>query len=175
MPVTKAQKEKSLSELKVKFTESQVAIFADYRGLTVAEATKLRRQLRDADCELKIAKNTMTILATKALDVEGAEEYLKGPVAIAFGKDPVTPAKIMSEFIRETKRMEIKAGVLEGKVIDAAGVMNLANLPSREVLLAKVLGGMQSPMYGFAGSLHGLLRNFVYALEGVRKQRTGEA
>ena len=175
MPITRDQKEKALQELKEKFAASQVSVFADYRGLTVADATKLRRQLREAGCELKIAKNTLTILAAKDLGVEGAEEYLKGPIAIAFGKDPVTPAKILAEFIRETKLMEIKAGVLEGKIIDAKGVKSLADLPSREVLLGKVLGGMQSPMYGFAGSLQGLLRNFVYALDGVRQQRAGEA
>ena len=175
MPINKAKKDEVLKDLEQRFAESKVSIFADYRGLKVSDATKLRRQLKEAGCELKIAKNTLTLLATKKIGVEGAEEYLNGPVAIAFGKDPVAPAKVLSSFIREYKLMEIKAGILDGQLIDAAGVKSLADLPSREVLLARALGGMQSPMYGFAGALQGLLRNFVYALEGVRQQRAGEA
>lgn len=175
MPKSKSEKEVLLQELKEKFEGSKVAVFADYRGLNVAEATKLRRRLREAGCEFKVAKNTLTSLATKQIGLEGLDPYLEGPMAIAFGTDPVAPAKVLSEFIRETKKMEIKAGVLEGKVIDARGVKELAELPPREVLLARVLGGMQAPLYGFAGVLQGTLRSFVYALEAVRKQRAGEA
>lgn len=175
MPITRAEKEAILQELKVKFEESKAAVLADYRGLNVTEATKLRRRLREAGCELKVAKNTLASLAAKQLGLEGLDPYLEGQIAIAFGKDPVAPAKVLSEFIRETKKMEIKAGILEGNVIDAKGVKELADLPSREVLLAKVLGGMQAPLYGFASVLQGTLRSFVYALEAVRKQRAGEA
>jgi len=175
VPITRAQKEEMVIMLEEKLSSATVSVFADYRGVTVAEATKLRRQMREAGCELKIAKNTLTELVAKRLGIEGAEDYLKGPVAIAFGKDPVAPAKVLAEFIRENKKMEIKAGILEGKVIDAAGMKVLADLPSREVLLAKLLGSMQSPMYGFASVLQGTLRNFAYALEAVRKQRAGEA
>ena len=175
MPINKEKKEEILKDLEQRFAETKVAVFADYRGLKVSDATKLRRQLKEAGCELKITKNTLTILATKHIGVVGADKYLNGPVAIAFSKDPVAPAKILANFIRDNKLMEIKAGILDGQLIDAAGVKNLAELPSREVLLAKALGGMQSPMYGFAGALQGMLRNFVYALDGVRRQRAGEA
>ncbi|MCG9969105.1 50S ribosomal protein L10 [Pelotomaculum terephthalicicum JT] len=175
MPITKEKKEEILSELKEKFEGSTVSIFADFRSLNVSEATKLRRKLREAGCELKVAKNTLTGLITKRLGVEGVEQYLEGPVAIAFGKDPVAPAKILVDFIRETKKMDIKAGILEGKVIDAKGIKNLADLPPREVLLAKILGSMQTPLYGFAGVLQGTIRSFVYTLEAVRQQRAGEA
>lgn len=175
MPISRAEKEVIVEELKDKFQNSKVAVFADYSGLNVAEATKLRRKLRQADCEFRVAKNTLTSLAAKQVGLEGVDPYLQGPIAIAFGTDPVAPAKVLSEFIRETKKMEIKAGVLEGKVIDAKGVKALADLPPREVLLAQVVGGMQAPLYGFAGVLQGTLRSFVYALEAVRKQRAGEA
>ncbi|MDF9407530.1 50S ribosomal protein L10 [Pelotomaculum isophthalicicum JI] len=175
MPISKAKKDEILLDLKEKFEGSTVSIFADYRGLNVSEATKLRRKLREAGCEFKVAKNTLTGLMVKRLGIEGIEPYLEGPVAIAFGKDPVAPAKILADFIRETKKMEIKAGILEGKVIDARGIKNLADLPPREVLLSKVLGGMQSPLYGFASVLQGTIRSFVYTLEAVRKQRAGEA
>ncbi|MCL6635310.1 MAG: 50S ribosomal protein L10 [Peptococcaceae bacterium] len=175
MPVTRAEKEAIIQELKEKFAGSKAAVLADYRGLNVAEATRLRRRLREAGCEFKVAKNTLTALAAKQLGLEGLDPYLEGQVAIAFGKDPVAPAKVLSEFIREIRKMEIKAGVLEGKVIDAKGVKELADLPPREVLLARVLGGMQAPLYGFVGVLQGTLRSFVYVLEAVRKQRAGEA
>lgn len=174
MSITKAKKEEIIQELQEKFEGSVVSVFADYRSLNVAEATKLRRKLRDAGCEYKVAKNTLTSLVAKRLGLEGIEPYLEGPIAIAFGKDPVAPAKVLFEFIRENKKMEIKAAILEGKVIDAKKVKELADLPSREVLLSKVLGGMQSPLYGFASVLQGTIRSFVYAVEGVRKQRAGE-
>lgn len=175
MPKSKAEKESIVLEIKEKFESSTVAVLADYRGLNVAEATKLRRRLREAGCEFKIAKNTLTNLAASRVGLEGLAPYLEGQVAIAFGADPVMPAKILSEFIREIKKMEIKAGVLEGKVIDAKGVKMLADLPSREVLLARILGGMQAPLYGFAGVLQGTIRSFVYTLEAVCKMRAEEA
>lgn len=175
MPITRAEKEAIIEDLKAKFEGSTVAVFTNYSGLNVAEATKLRRKLREADCEFRVAKNTLTSLAAKQVGLEGVDPYLEGPVAIAFGTDPVAPAKVLSDFIRETKKMEIKAAVLEGKVIDAIGVKALADLPPREVLLAKVVGGMQAPLYGFASVLQGTLRSFVYALEAVRKQKAGEA
>jgi len=174
MPITKAKKEEIIQELQDKFESSVVSLFADYRGLNVSEATRLRRKLREAGCEYKVAKNTLTSLVAKRLGIEGIESYLEGPIAIAFGKDPVAPAKVLSEFIRETKKLEIKGAILEGKVIDAKRVKDLADLPSREVLLSKVLGGMQSPLYGFASVLQGTIRSFVYTVEAVRKQRAGE-
>jgi len=114
-------------------------------------------------------------LAAERVGFEGLTPYLEGQTAIAFGTDPVAPAKVLYEFIREFKKMEIKGALLDGNVIDATGVKRLAELPSREVLLARVLGGMQAPLYGFASVLQGTLRSFVYALEAVRKQRAGEA
>jgi len=175
VPITKAQKEIIIQELKEKFESSIVAVLADYRGLNVSDATRLRRRLREAGCEFRVSKNTLTGLAAKQAGLEGLDPYLEGQIAIAFSKDPVAPAKILHEFIRENKKMEVKGGVLEGKVINARAMRELADLPPREVLLARVLGGMQSPLYGFAGVLQGTLRSFVYALDAVRKQRAGEA
>jgi len=175
VPITRAEKEAIIPELKEKFKEARVAVLADYRGLNVAEATRLRRRLREAGCEFKVAKNTLTGLAARQAGLEGLDPYLEGPIAIAFGVDPVAPAKVLSDFIRETRKMEINAGVLEGTIIDARRVRDLADLPPREVLLARVLGGMQAPLYGFAGALQGTLRKFIYALEAIRKQKAGEA
>ncbi len=175
MPISRSAKEVIIEELHEKFKGSNVAVFTDYRGLSVTEVTKLRRRLREAGCEFKVAKNTLTGLAAERVGFEGLAPYLEGQTAIAFGTDPVAPAKVLYEFIREFKKMEIKGALLDGNVIDATGVKRLAELPSREVLLARVLGGMQAPLYGFASVLQGTLRSFVYALEAVRKQRAGEA
>jgi large subunit ribosomal protein L10 len=148
---------------------------ANYRGLNVAQMTKLRRRLREKGCELKVAKNTLTLKVAREMGIEGLDSYLEGPTVMAFSnEDLVAPAKVFTEFVKETKIFEIKGGILEGRVVDAKAVRDLSDLPSREVLLAKVLGGMQTPMYGFASVLQGTLRSFVYALEAVRKQKAGE-
>lgn len=172
---TRQKKELLLQEVSKKLGECKVAIMADYRGLNVAAMTKLRRRLREKGSELKVVKNTLTLKAARELGFEGLEPYLEGPTAIAFCNDDlVAPAKVFTDFAKEYKIFEIKGGLLEGKAMDAMAVKNLADLPSREVLLTRVLGGMQTPMYGFAGALQGVLRNFVYVLEAVRKQQAGE-
>lgn len=169
-------KKQVVGEIKDRFQKMQSAVLTDYRGLNVAEVTELRTKLREAGIEFKVLKNTLTKIAADEVGLEGLEPYLEGPTAIAFGvEDVVAPAKILSEFAKTHKALEIKAGILENKVIDFEGVKALADLPSREVLLAKVLGSMQSPMYGFAGSLQGLLRNFVYVLDAVREKKAAEA
>lgn len=176
MPINKQQKEQMLQMLKEKMSSSQIIVMADYKGIDVQAMTKLRRKMRESGGELKVAKNTIIKIAARELGMEGADPYLEGPTALAFGiDDPVAPAKVMNEFIKEHKKLEIKAAILEGQIIDAAQVRDLANLPSREVLLAKVLGGMQAPMYGFAGALQGLLRNLVYVLNAVHEKKAGEA
>ncbi|MEG6617514.1 50S ribosomal protein L10 [Peptococcaceae bacterium 1198_IL3148] len=171
------QKELAVQEIKEKLGNAQVAILANQRGITVDKITAVRAKLRAAGCEMKVTKNTLTKIAAKELGIEGLDEYLVGPTIIAFGnEDPVAAAKIMSEFAKEVKEgIEIKAGVLEGKLVDKEQIKALAELPSREVLLAKVVGGMQAPMYGFASVLAANLRNFVYVLEAVRKQKEAEA
>jgi len=176
MPKIEA-KEPVVQEIKQKLEASQSVVLTDYRGLNVAEVTDLRNKLREAGIEFKVVKNTLTRIAANQIGLGGLDPYLEGPTAIAFGTDDaVAPAKILSEFAKTHKNLELKAGVLEGKVIDLAAIKALADLPSREVLLAKVLGGMQAPMYGFAGVLQGTLRSLVYALEAVReKKATAEA
>jgi len=177
LPTTKAQKAVMLEEIKEKMSQSQVTILADFRGISVAKITDLRSRLRKAGSEMKVAKNTIARIAAKEIGVEGLDRYLEGPTVFTFGiQDPVAPAKILSEFAKEVKQgVDIKAGILEGKVIDANGVKALADLPSREVLLAKVLGGMQAPLYGFASVLAANLRNLVYVLDQVRQQKEGQA
>ncbi|HHX77787.1 MAG TPA: 50S ribosomal protein L10 [Firmicutes bacterium] len=169
-------KEGVVENLKEKFAAAQVVILTDYRGLNVKDITELRRQLREEGIEYKVVKNTLTKLAANKAGITDLDAYLEGPTAIAFSfEDPVQPAKILTKFAKAYEQLEIKAGVLQGKVIDIASIKELAELPSREVLLSKVLGAFQSPLVGFAGVLQGNLRNLVYVLDAVRKKKEESA
>jgi large subunit ribosomal protein L10 len=169
------EKEAVVNEIKQKFEASKTVVVADYRGLNVAEVTELRKKMREAGIDYKVLKNTMTSRAAKAANIEGLDQYLAGPIALAFSyNDYVAPAKILTEFAKAHKSLELKAGVLEGKVIDFESVQNLAKLPSREVLLGKVVGMFQAPMRGLVTVLAGPLRGFACAVEAIRKQKAGE-
>ncbi len=167
-------KQAVVASLKEKIGGAKGAVLTTYSGLTVAQDTQLRAKLREAGVEYRVVKNTMLRIATNELSIEGLEQYLEGTTAIAISAtDPVAPAKVISEFIKENKlkALEVKAGLVEGKVIDAAGVKALAALPAREVLIAQVLAGMQSPIVGLVNVLQGSIRNVVYALDAVRQQK----
>ena len=169
-----AEKQALVSEMQGKLAEAKGAVLTNYRGLTVAQDTKLRRKFREAGVEYRVVKNTLTRIAAKEVGITGMDSYLEGPTAMAFSSaDPVAPAKIITEFIKEMKlqNIEIKAGLVEGKVIDANGVKALANLPPREVLIAQVLAGFQTPIVGIVNVLQGTIRNAVYVLEAIRKQK----
>ena len=123
---------------------------------------------------LKVVKNTFMRIAATEVGIEGMEPYLDGPTAIAFSAtDPVAPAKVISDFIKEHKlqSIKIKAGIVEGKMIDADGVKALSSLPPREVLIAQVLAGFQAPIAGLVNVLQGTIRNTVYVLDAIRKQK----
>jgi large subunit ribosomal protein L10 len=170
----RTEKQAVVSEIKGKLSGLKGAVLTNYRGLSVAQDTKLRRKLREAGVEYRVIKNTLTRIAANEIGIDGLDKYLEGPTAIAMSAtDPVAPAKILSDFIRENKlqAIEIKAGLVEGKVIDASGVKALASLPPREVLVAKLLGTMQAPISGFVRTLNGIPSNLVYALEAIRKQK----
>ncbi|ADG81172.1 50S ribosomal protein L10 [Thermincola potens] len=174
--MARPEKEAIVSMVKEKLQNSQGAVLTDYRGLNVAEITELRNKLREAKVEFKVIKNTLTKRAADELGIEGLDPYLEGPTAIAFGmEDPVAPAKILADFAKTHNQLELKVGILDGKVIDKAKIKELAELPSKGELIAKVLGGMSSPLYGFAGSLQGILRNFVYVLNAVKDKKAAEA
>ncbi len=176
MPISRQEKEAVIEMLKERLQNSQVVILADYRGLDVAAMNKLRRKMQAAESEFKVVKNTLTKRVAHEIGLEGLDPFLEGPTAIATCvNDPVAPAKVLKEIAKEHKELEIKAGVLEGSVVDVAAIQALADLPSREVLLAQVARGMQAPLTGFAGALQALLRNFAYALEAIRKQKAGES
>ena len=170
------KKKEEVALLKEKFESAQSAVITDYCGLNVAEMTKLRAKLREAGVEYKVVKNTLLILAADEVGIEGVESVFKGPTAIAYGiEDQVAPAKILSEFAKEYKKLEVKAGILDGKIISKEQVDDLANLPSREVLLTQVAGLLQGPLVGLANVLQGPIRKMGYALEEIRKVKELEA
>ena len=170
------EKVQAVSEIKEKFEQASGIVLADYRGLTVAQVTQLRTQMRQAGVEYRVLKNSLVSRAAAEVGVEGLESYLKGPTAFAFSADPVAPAKVIMEFVKANtlKTLKIKAGVLEGKVIGAEGVKALAELPSREVLLSMVVRAMQGPLTGMANVLQGPIRKMAYALEEVRKLKEAQ-
>ena len=131
--------------------DAQSVVLVDYRGITVAQDTELRKQLREAGIIYKVCKNTMMKRAFEGTEFEGLDAYLEGPSAIAISKDDATaPARIICEFAKNAPKLEVKAGVVEGNVYDADGVVELSKIPSREVLLSRLLGSMQSPIANFA-------------------------
>ena len=161
------QKQRVVEDIKGKFQNASGVVLADYRGLTVAEVTDLRAQLRAAGIEYRVLKNTMVARAVNEMGLEGLEPYLKGPTAIAFCTDPVAPARVLVAYAKKKKELTIKAGVVEGKVIPAEGVSSLAELPSREVLLSQVLAGMQAPVTRWVNVLQGPIRKMGYALNDL--------
>ncbi|KNF08009.1 50S ribosomal protein L10 [Gottschalkia purinilytica] len=164
-------KKQVVDEIKEKITGSQSVVLVDYRGLSVEEITDLRKKYREAGVDYKVYKNTLMRLAFKDAGLEDFNQYLTGPNAVAFSNDPVAPAKITSEFSKDHKDLEIKAGIVDGKLIDLDEIKELAELPSREVLVAKALGGLNAPITGFVNVLQGNIRNLVYALNAIKDKQ----
>ncbi|NMA87364.1 MAG: 50S ribosomal protein L10 [Tissierellia bacterium] len=171
------EKKQIVEEIKEKIENAQSVVLVDYRGLKVDEVTELRRNYTNAGVDYKVYKNTMMRFAFKEMGLEDFNEYLVGPNAIAFGfDDPVQAAKVTDEFAKKHKNLEIKAGIVDGEIIGIDEIKNLASLPSREVLIAQALGGLNAPITGFANVLQGTIRNLVYALNAIaEKQEAQEA
>ena len=141
-------------------TDAQSAVIVNYCGLTVAQDTELRKQLREAGVIYKVCKNTMMKRAFEGTDFAQLDEYLEGPNAIAISKEDATaPARIICNFAKKAEALEVKAGVVEGSVYDAAGIQELSKIPSREVLLSKLLGSFKSPMASFARVINEVLKS----------------
>ena len=144
-------KEAKVAEIKEKLEKATSVVLSKYQGLTVEEDTVLRKNLREAGVEYKVYKNTLVTLAAKELGLEGIVEYLEGPVAIAFGYEDVTvAARVLNDFAKDHKKLELKAGIVEGVVYDTDKIKQLATIPSKEVLIAKLLGSIKSPIASFA-------------------------
>ncbi len=140
-----------VEEIAAGIKDAQSVVLVDYRGLTVEQDTQLRKQLREAGVTYKVYKNTFMTRAFKDTDFEGLTQYLEGPSAMAFSaEDATAPARVLAEFAKTANKLEIKGGVVEGTVYDAKGIAAIASIPSREVLISKLLGSLQSPITNFA-------------------------
>lgn len=165
-------KSQVVEEIKEKISKAQSVVLVDYRGLNVEELTELRSQYRKAGVEYKVYKNTMMRFAFKDAGLEDFNEFLKGPNAVAFGfEDAVSTAKVTSEFAKNHDKLEIKAGVVDGKVITVDEIKRLADLPPREVLIAQALGGFNAPIQGFANVLQGTIRSLAIVLNAVAEKQ----
>lgn len=167
MPNAKVLQEKQqiVAEVTEKMRNYASTVITDYRGLSVADVTELREQLREAGIEYRVLKNTLCRRATAEAEFTELDEHLTGPTAVAFSKDDaVAPAKILSEFAKKHEHLKIKGGIVEGKVVDLEQLKALADLPSREGLLSMLLSVLQAPV-----------RNFALAVKAVADKQEGEA
>lgn len=176
MGVTSA-KQAVVAQLREQLESAKGVVLTSYKGLTVAQDTELRRELREAGVSYHVVKNTMLRIAAKEAGIEGIEEHLEGTTAFAFStEDAVAPAKVICGFIKKNKLedaevLTVKVGMVEGKVIGVDEVKALAALPSREELIAKLLGSMNAPISNTVNVLQGVIRNAVYVLDAIRSQK----
>lgn len=157
-------KEAKVAEIKEKMEKAQAVVLTNYQGLTVEQDTELRKNLREAGIEYKVYKNTLVTLAAKELGHEGIIEYLEGPVSIAFGyEDATAPARVLNNFAKDHKALELKAGIVDGIVYDQDMIKKIADIPSKEILIAKLLGSIKSP-----------LSNLAYLLNAIKDKKEAE-
>ncbi len=165
-------KEQLVAELSEKLKNSKAAFLANYRGITVEQTNELRGKLRAAGVEYRVVKNTLLSLACKGTDFECLQEHLTGPTALALAlEDPVQPAKVLFEFAKDSKVFELKSGALDGNILSVGDIEALSKLPSREVLLGKMLGSMSAPTTNFVGVLAAVPRSLVQVLGAIQQQK----
>lgn len=168
------RKKQQVIDLRKKLSNAGSVVLADYRGLTVEQDTNMRAVLREKGVEYKVIKNNILRHAIEGTDYEGLSKYLAGPTAIAFSSDEVAPAKVLFDFAKKIAAFEFKAGAVDGKVIDVQGIEALAKLPSKEELIAKMLGSMNSPITGLVNVLNGNIRGLVVALNAIAEKKQNE-
>ena len=168
-------KKQIVEEIKEKINASKSVVLADYNKLTVLEVTALRNKFRAANCEYKVYKNTLVRKAFNELGITDFDSDLNGPTAVAFGADETGAAKIVIEAAKKyTDKIVAKSAFVDGNRVDVAGVKALAAMPTREELIAKMLGSMQSPITKFAGVLSATLRSVVLALNAVAEKKAAQ-
>lgn len=168
----KEEKIAIVDNLKKKFEESKFILLSDFTGMTVKEMTDLKRELKKANAQHIVVKNTLASKAMAESIRTHFQEYLKGPIAVTFtSDDPVAPAKIISKFIKENSKPTVKVALVEGRFLNDKEFLSLAKLPTREELIAKAVWGIKAPINNFAFVLSGLLRNLVYVLDAVRQNK----
>ena len=173
--MNKQNKQQVVTEMHEKLAKAKAVFLADFRGMTVDKATTLRNDLRGAQVEYKVVKNTLLELASAETESAVLAPHFKGPTAVALTySDPVAAAKILAKYAKDQQAaFVLKCGVLSGKFITAAEIQALSELPSREVLIAKMLGSMNAPATNFVGVLAAVPGSFVRALDAIRQQKQG--
>ena len=166
------QKVETVEEIQAKLGSSSCVVLTDFRGLDVEQMTALRQKLTEAGVDYKVYKNTLIKIAADNVGIEGLDSYLEGPTALAFSSDdPVAPAKILADFARESKILKVKAGILQGETIDKDRVAEIAALPPADVIVGKMIGALQGPIFGLVNVLAGPTRKLVWALDAIRQKK----
>jgi len=165
------QKEAIVAEIRELISNNDIAIMTQYVGINVEQATELRKQLRESGTKFKVFKNTLSRLALRELGIEDAADMMEGPTAWAFCPDPVAPARVLKEFAKNVPFVVMRGGILSGKPVSQEQLVALADLPSREQLIAQVVGAIAMPLRNAVGVLNALPRNLVNVLDQIRKQK----
>lgn len=174
--MARPEKEAAVAALKQKFQDCAGTAFVHYQGLNVATIGQLREKCRADGVEFVVRKNTLAAIAARELDLEDATQFFVGPTAFAFHlDDPTAPARVIKDFAKEAPTLALKGGLLEGAVLDKAGVERLAAVPPREVLLSMLVGTLQAPISGLARALNALPSGLARALAAVRDQKDDSA
>lgn len=161
-----------VEELQEKFSKAAIVILTDYKGLSVLQISDLRRKLKEADVDYQVVKNTLLRRASENTNAARAVPFFKGPSAVAISyKDPVAPAKILIDFMKDSKKLEVRVGVLGTKLVDVDGLKALASLPSREVLLSQLLSVLNGVPTGLVRALSDIQRRWVTVLTAIRDQK----
>lgn len=169
--MNQAEKKQVVDEMRQELERSNVAIVTRYRGLNVGDMTQLRREMRESGSNYRVVKNTLALRAARGTSFEGLADFLTGPTAIATSDDPVAPAKVISAYTKKNPTLEVVGGVLNGTVMTAAGIEDLAKLPPREVLLAKLLGTINAPIQSFVTVLGAIPTSLVRVLDRIRESK----
>ena len=170
------EKKRIADDLQARFEKSIIVILTDYKGLNVESMNLLRRKLREAGAEYQVVKNSLLVRASEGNDVALIKEHFKGPSAIALSStDPVAPAKVLADFVKENKNFEVKVGVLNGKALDLDAIKALSTLPSREVMLARVLSVMNAVPTSLVTALSDVPRRMLNVLQAIKEQKEAQA
>jgi large subunit ribosomal protein L10 len=170
--LNKSEKKQLVEEIHQKFLTSKIVILTDCKGLKVNKINELRRKLKESNIEYRVVKNTLLIRASEDTDVAVIKDQFKGPTAIAMSyDDPVSPAKVLSEFAKDNDKLEIRGGVMSGKILNAQAIKSLSSLPSREVLLSQLLSAMNGVPTNLVRALNNVPQKLLYALQAIKDQK----
>ncbi|HXN06934.1 MAG TPA: 50S ribosomal protein L10 [Nitrospiria bacterium] len=168
----RTEKTAEIADIASRFKRAKVVILSEYSGLKVEDLRQLRMNVRKTNGEFKVMKNTLVEKAVEDSEFKPIQSYLRGPVGVVFGyDDPVGPIKAVKEFAEKQKVFKMKAGMMEGRLLSISDIAAVATLPPKQVMIGQLLSRMQSPIYGFVGTLSGIIRKFAYVLQAVKEQK----